>query len=164
MSKLIERIACLQLVDRLKENYLYKIFQSEYRQLHSTETTLLRVQNYIFQAVDSAGGAILILLNLSATFDIIHHKNSWIYWITHLELRVALRWFKSYLQDETQTVQIKTTCSTSKPVMVKYGIPEGAVLGPILFTMHTTPLDNIIRNFGLDFYMLMMCNFIYNLS
>ena len=68
VSKLIERIVCVQLVDHLKENDLYEIFQSAYRQLHSTETGLLRVQNDILQAVDSEGGAILILLDLSAAF------------------------------------------------------------------------------------------------
>ena len=61
VSKLIERIICVQLVDRLNENDLYEIFQSAYRQLHSTETALLRVQNDILQAVDSVGGAMLVL-------------------------------------------------------------------------------------------------------
>ena len=57
---------CVQLVDNLKENDLYEIFQSAYRQLHSTET----VQNDILQAVDSEGGAILVLL----AFDTIGHQ------------------------------------------------------------------------------------------
>ena len=74
VSKLIERIICVQLVDHLKENDLYEIFQSAYRQLHSTETALLRVQNDIIQAVDSEGGAILVLLDLSAAFDTIDHQ------------------------------------------------------------------------------------------
>ena len=74
ISKLIERIICVQLVDHLKENDLYEIFQSACRQLHSTETALLRVQNDILQAVDSEGGAILILLDLSAAFDTIDHQ------------------------------------------------------------------------------------------
>ena len=63
----------------------------------------------------------------------------------------ALRWFKSYFQDRTQTVQIGS--STSEPVTLKYGVPQGSVLGPILFTMYTTPLGNIIRNHNLDFHL-----------
>ena len=74
VSKLIERIVCVQLVNHLKENDLYEIFQSAYRQLHSTETALLRVQNDILQAVDSEGGAILVFLDLSAVFDTIDHQ------------------------------------------------------------------------------------------
>ena len=78
VSKLIERIVCVQLVDHLKENDFYEIFQSAYRQLHSTETALLRLQNDILQAVDSEGGVILVPLDLSAAFDTIdHHKLPW---------------------------------------------------------------------------------------
>ena len=74
LSKLIERIVCVQLVNHLDKNYLYEVFQSAYRQLHSTETALHRVQNDIFQAVDRRGGAILVLLDLSAAFDTIDHE------------------------------------------------------------------------------------------
>ena len=64
----------MQLVDHLNENDLYEIFQSANRQLHSTETALLRVQNDILQAVYSEGGAILVHLDLSAAFDTIDHQ------------------------------------------------------------------------------------------
>ena len=60
----------------------------------------------------------------------------------------ALRWFKSYLQDRNQTVQIVS--SILEPLTLKYGVPHGSVLGPILFTMYSTPLGNIIRNHSLD--------------
>ena len=53
LSKLIERIVCVQLANHLDKNGLYEVIQSAYRQLHSTETALLRVQNDILQAVDS---------------------------------------------------------------------------------------------------------------
>ena len=72
VSKLIERIVCVQLVDHLKENDLYEIFPSSYRQLHSTG--LFRMQNVTPQAVDSEGVAILVLLDLSAAFDTIDHQ------------------------------------------------------------------------------------------
>ena len=152
VSKLIERIICVQLVDHLKENDLYEIFQSLYRQLHSTETALLRVQNDILQAVDSEGGAILVLLDLSAAFDTIDHQKLLDLLDYSFGIRGdALRWFKSYLQDRTQTVQIGS--STSEPVTLKYGVPQGSVLGPILFTMYTTPLGYIIRNHNQDFHL-----------
>ena len=73
LSKLVERIVCVQLVDHLKAHNLYEVFQSVYRQLHSTETALLRVQNDLLRAVDTHGGAILVLLDLSAAFDTIDH-------------------------------------------------------------------------------------------
>ena len=73
LSKLIERIVCVQLVNYLDKNGLHEVFQSAYRQLNSTETTSLRVHDDIRQAVDSRGGAILVLLDLSAAFDTLDH-------------------------------------------------------------------------------------------
>ena len=152
VSKLIERIVCVQLVDHLKENDMYEIFQSAYIQLHSTKTALLRVQNDILQAVDSEGGAILVLLDLSAAFDTIDRQFFLDLLVYSVGIRGdALRWFKSHLQDRTQTVQIGS--STSEPVTLKYGVPQRSVLGPILFTMYTTPLGNIIHNHNLDFHL-----------
>ena len=136
ISKLTERTVCVQVVNHLKENDLYEIFQSAYRQLHSTETALLRVQNDIIHAVDSEVGAILTLLDLSAAFDTIDHQK--LLDLLNHSFGISgdtLRWFKSYLQERIQMVQIGS--STSEPVTLKYGIPQGSVLGPILFTMYT---------------------------
>ena len=152
ISKLVERVVCVQLVEHLKSNNLYEIFQSAYRQLHSTETALLRVQNDLLQAVDNEGGAILVLLDLSAAFDTIDHQKLLNLLNQSFGIRgVALKWFESYLKDRTQTVQIGSCTST--PVTLKYGVPQGSVLGPILFTMYTTPLGNIIRKHGLNFHL-----------
>ena len=147
ISKLVGRVVCVQSVDHIKTNNLYEIFQSDYRQLHSTETILLRVQNDILQAVDNEGGAILVLLDLSAAFDTIDHQKLLNLLNQSFGIRgVALKWFESYLKDRTQTVQIGSCTST--PVTLKYGVPQGSVLGPILFAMYTNPLGNIIRNVG----------------
>ena len=109
------------------------------------------MQNDILQAVDSEG-AILVLLDLSAAFDTIGHQKLLDLLDHAFGIRGdALRWFKSYLQDRTQTVQIGS--STSEPVTLKYGVPQGSVLGPILFTMYTTPLGDIICNHNLDFHL-----------
>ena len=137
-------------MDHLKENDLYEIFQFAYRHLHSTETALLRVQSDILQTVASEGGAILVPLDLSAAFETIDHQKL----LDLLDYSFGIRgdptrWFKSYLQDRTRTVQIAS--STSEPVTLKYGVQQGSLLGPILLTMYTTPLGNIIRNHSLDF-------------
>ena len=136
----------MQLVDHLKAHHLYEVFQSAYRQLHSTETALLRVQNDLLRAVDTH------LLDLSAAFDTINHQR-----LLHtLESSFGIKgkvldWFQSYLTGRTQTVQIKK--STSEPHELKYGVPQGSVLGPILFTIYTTPLGQLIRSHGLTFHL-----------
>ena len=81
---------------------MYEIFQYAYRPLHSTETALLRVQNDILQAVNSEGGAILVLSDLSADFDTIDHQKLLELLDYSFGIRGdALRWFKSYIQDRT---------------------------------------------------------------
>ena len=152
IAKLVERVVCIQLVEHLKTNNLYEIFQSAYRQLHSTDTALLRVQNDLFQAVDNEGAAILLLVDfLSAAFDTIDHQKLLNLFYQSFGIgSVALKWFESYLKDRIQTVQIGSYTST--PLTLKYGVPQGSVLGPVLFTMCTTPLGNIIRKHGLNFH------------
>ena len=75
LSKLIERIVCVQIVNHLDKNGLYEVFQSAYRQLLSVETALLRVQNDLIQAVDSRGGAILVLLDSVLHLTLLIMKN-----------------------------------------------------------------------------------------
>ncbi len=74
LCKLIERIVALQIVDHLQANDLIDTFQSTYRKYHSTETVLLKVQNDILMHLDKSDTVMLVLLDLSAAFDIIDHK------------------------------------------------------------------------------------------
>lgn len=152
LSKLVERIVAVRFVDHLSENGLYELFQSAYRHLHSTETALLRVQNDILRAVDSSGGAILVLLDLSAAFDTIDHEK--LLQILESSFGItgqALEWFRSYLTDRTQRVVIDGQYSNTSKLL--FGVPQGSVLGPILFTVYTTSLGHIIRKHGLSFHL-----------
>ena len=63
MSKLTERAIAQQLIYYIAINNLDEVFQSAYKQLHSTETALLRVQNYILVALDNHQSVILLLLD-----------------------------------------------------------------------------------------------------
>ena len=114
LPKLVERIVCEQLVGRLKAHHLYEVFQSAYRQLDSTETGLLRVQNDLLRAVDTHEVAILILCDLSAAFDTIDHQRLLHSLESSFDIKGnVLDWFQSYLTGRTQIVQIKK--STSEP-------------------------------------------------
>ena len=152
ISKLIERIVCSQFIDHLKENKLYDVYQSAYKQFHSCETALVRVQNDLLTCVDEQGGAILTLLDLSAAFDTIDHEKLLSLLETSFGVRgTALEWIRSYLTNRKQSVQING--QSSEELNLKWGVPQGSVLGPLLFTIYTTPLARIIRKHGLSYHL-----------
>jgi hypothetical protein len=137
--KSIERLVSIQLlIAHLTANNLYDKFQSACCAMHLTETVLLHVQNDLLQAFDSQGGAILVLLNLSAAFDTIDHAA-----LLHaLERRcgisgIVLKWFAYHLTNRPQAVKIGQ--SISDFIKVVFGVPQGSVLGPILFTLPPGP-------------------------
>jgi hypothetical protein len=74
VSKLIEKAVGVQMVKYMRDNDLYELMQSAYKQFHSTETALLHIQNYILHAVDNGNAVALVLLDLSAAFDTVEHS------------------------------------------------------------------------------------------
>ena len=148
LAKVLERVVTKQLQTYLEEHHLYANVQSAYRRFHSTETALLRVTNDLLRAVDQHHEAVLVLLDLSAAFDTIDHgillqRLTTRYGITSS----ALAWFTSYLKGRVQTVNINGTLSEERAL--RFGAPQGSVIGPILFTMYSAPLQDIITQHGL---------------
>ena len=153
VSKLIEKAVVDQLNTHLLENELMEEFQSAYRKGHSTETALLRVQSDILCAIDQGKAAFLVLLDLSAAFDTIDHDRLLTFMETQLGIGgTVLKWFRSYLSNRKQCVFINGAISPAS--MLKYGVPQGSVLGPILFCIYMLPLSQMIKrhNMALHIY------------
>ena len=151
ISKLIEKVVVSRFDDHLVSNGLDENVQSAYKRFHSTETALIRVQNDLLMSIDEAGGVILVLLDLSAAFDTIDH-NILLNRMFSLGVRgSALEWFKSYLSNRKQSVIIDGSRSIESNL--SFGVPQGSVLGPILFTVYTTPLGSIAKKFGLQYHL-----------
>ena len=151
LSKLIEKIVAKQFVDHLTRNNLMDPLQSAYKKYHSTETALLQVQNDILIDLDSKKVSVLVLLDLSAAFDTIDHDIM----IQRLKDNYgiegnALKWFRSFLSNRSQSVLIDDEVST--PKTLKYGVPQGSVLGPLLFTAYMAPLREVIKKHGLRYH------------
>ena len=148
ISKLLERLVCQQLVKYLKTNGLLPDLQSAYRAHHSTETAVLKVLSDILLALDTGNLAMLTLLDLSAAFDSVDHQTL----LQRLQTSYGLggnvlNWFESYLRGRTQHVRFSATSST--PSAVDYGVPQGSVLGPILFLLYTADLLQLIKRHSL---------------
>ncbi len=154
LSKILEKVASSQLYSFLV-NYICEEFWSGFRPYHSTETALIRVTNDLILLSDHGCISLLVLLDLSAAFDTIDH-NILLNRLEHF-LGIsgsALAWFKSYLSDRHQFVAVNEEVSYRS--QVQYGVPQGSVLGPLLFTLYMLPLRNIIRKHWVSFHVMLM--------
>ena len=111
--------------------------------------SLLRVQNDLLRAIDNGSEALLILLDFSAAFDTIDHDIC----LHRLQNRfgisgIALSWIASFFKDRTQFIDIDGT--TSLPEVLHCGVPQGSVLGPILFCLYVAPLEDIFIAHGIE--------------
>ncbi len=107
---------------------------------------MIKVQDDILRAIDNncTCCVILLLLDLSAAFDTVDHRIL----LDRLSQRFgivdnALEWFRSYLSDRRQVVKVNGSQSSRREL--RCGVPQGSVLGPILFLLYTSPLGDITR-------------------
>lgn len=151
VSKVIEMAVCKQLKEYLNENNLMENFQSAYRVHHGVETAVLRVHNDILAAIDMKLCVLLILLDLSAAFDTIEYVVLFRRLTEHFGISDAtLKWIEDYLSQRSQSVVIED--SVSESARLKYGVPQGSVLGPLLFTLYMAPLCDILRQHSISFH------------
>ena len=142
MSKLIEKTVALQLIKRpyILRHHLDETFQSAYKAFHNTETVLVRAHNDILTAIDNKimrpwSTVILLLLDLSAAFDIVDHSIL----LSRLSSRFGIKgtvlaWLRSYLTSRKQFVNVNK-CKSSQRLLER-GVPRGSVLGPLLFLLY----------------------------
>ena len=126
--------------------------QSAYRMGHSTEMALLKVENNILRALDYQEVTCLVLLDLSVAFDTVDHQIL----INRLTSMFgisgcALTLIRSYITGRSQRVKVGE--SRSDPVTLHFAVPQGSVLGPILFTLYTCPLGQILKAQGLMYHL-----------
>ena len=129
VSKLTERAVFNQLHEHMMANGIYPLFQSLYKQYHSTETALLRVMNDILLKMNSQHVSHDMLLDRL-------HNDVGLRWS-------ALNWFYSYLSQRSQRVSIHGTLSNYFDL--DCGVPQGSCLGPLLFVVYAPKLFTIIK-------------------
>jgi len=151
ISKILEKMVLKQLQSHLSSNNLLEIHQSAYRKDHSTETAVLSVIDGLLKKADQKLISVTALLDLSAAFDTLDHTIL----LKRLEVTFGVRgtvlqWFSSYVSDRYQSVNIDG--NTSAPSLLLFGVPQGSVLGPVLFTLYSQPLSDILSDHNCDYH------------
>ena len=149
-SKVIEKAAADQFNRHVLTSHLDEPFQSAYKAFHSTETALVKVQNDILRAIDGRHSVILLLLDLSAAFDAVEHsillsRLSTSFGITD----TVLAWFRAYLTSRKQYVCVEG-CKSS-PRSLDRGVPQGSVLGSLVYLAYTSLIAKIIRRHDMQY-------------
>ena len=152
ISKILEKVVFKQLIHFLEINNLIDPFQSAYRPNHSTEICLNHVISNILNSLDTESPIQLLLLYLSVAFDTLDYD------ILTNRLRdigvdgIALSWLISFFK--YRTFAVKTGYSISITKLIYTGVPQGSVLGQLLFLIYIAPLTNIIQSYSSIHYHL----------
>ena len=152
LSKVIEKCVLKQLLIHLEDNELFCSFQSAYRQFHSCETAIAKVSNDIFMNMESNAPSFLVFLDLSSAFDLVDHSIL----LQRLKEQFGItglvyNWFSSYLTGRSFSVKIG--CSFSNGSLILYGVPQGSILGPILFLLYISEIESIAKLYGFNIHM-----------
>jgi exonuclease III len=142
-SKIIEKVAAKQMIDYLRNTGYLDNLQSAYKQAHSTTTALLSVTDDIYEALENSELTFLVLLDYSKAFDCANHR------LISAKLKAAglcddaLSWVSSYLSGRSQKVVTGTRESGWEATI--NGVPQGSVLGPLLFTVLVSDIKDAIK-------------------
>ena len=149
VSKLLEKVVLDQLNNHLTSNSMHCPVQSGYRPHHSCETLLVRMTDDINKEIEGGNIVIVVLLDLSAAFDTIDHNILLNKLLKEYGVHgKALNWMKSYLSGRSFCVKIDDTISSLLELL--FGVPQGSLLGPILFILYIKALQKISAKYGLD--------------
>ena len=140
ISKIFEKIINKQLISFLNKYNILNKHQYGFRENHSTKMALIDLINNILNSIDDGEVVLGMFLDLSKAFDTIDHKIL-ISKLNYYGIRgIPLQLFKNYLQNRKQFVQINEHKSTIK--LIETGVPQGSILGPILYLLYINDLPD----------------------
>lgn len=150
LSKPLERHIASAYLRYLTSNNLLYSNQSAYRPYHSCETALLNITDNWLKAMDNSELVGTVFLDLSKAFDLVNHDILLAKLDKYHTATNTLDWFRSYLTGRTQVVSVSGVLSS--PLNLEVGVPQGSILGPLLFSIYMNHLPLLLKNTEVDIY------------
>lgn len=142
ISKILEKAVHLQITKYLDEFNILSDFQAGFRAGYSTSSALVNVTNDVVESMDNKELTALVALDFSKAFDTINHKLMYAILSFYGFSNSAADFINSYLTGRKQKVSIDDRTSTTKDI--SSGVPQGSILGPLLFILYINELFNSI--------------------